>query len=121
MKNLLKLSVIALLLSSLGGCISVNGTHHWDDKDWKDTQEANRKIISELVIGAERSNVLTRMGTPSFSEAFVKDGDQFNILFYRTHHTNSDGETTKDETTPLVFENDKLIGWGDDILSSVRP
>ena len=121
MNYLLKISLIGLLLGSLGGCISINGSHSWDDKDWESNQAENRKIISELVIGAERSNVLTRMGTPSFSEAFVKDDDQFNILFYRTHHTDSDGETTKDETTPLVFENDKLIGWGDDILSSVKP
>ncbi|MEX2498222.1 MAG: DUF3192 domain-containing protein [Wenzhouxiangellaceae bacterium] len=24
-----------------------------------------------------------------------------------------DGETTRDETTPLVFANDELIGWGE--------
>ena len=121
MKNLLKLSVMTALLVSLVGCISINGTHSWDDKDWKGDQEANRKIIAELVIGTERSNVLTRMGTPSFSEAFVKSDDHYSILFYRTHHFESDGETTKNETTPLVFENDKLIGWGDDVLASIQP
>ena len=120
MKHLLNLSLITVLLASLGGCISINGTHHWDDKDWKDTQETNRKIISELVIGTERSNVLMRLGTPAFSEAFVKDDIEYGVLFYRTHHTESDGETTKDETTPLIFKNDKLIGWGADVLSSIQ-
>jgi len=121
MKYLLKLSIIGALLASLGGCISINGTHHWDDKDWKDTQETNRKIISELVIGAERSTVSMRLGTPNFSEAFVKEGEEYSILFYRTHHSESDGETKKDETTPLIFKNDKLIGWGADVLSSIQP
>jgi len=120
MKTLLKLATAAVLLTSLVGCISINGSHSWDDKDWKDTQEVNRKIISELAIGTERSNALMRLGTPSFSEAFVKDGEEYSVLFYRTHHTESDGETRKDETTPLIFQNDKLIGWGDDVLSSMQ-
>lgn len=121
MNTLLKLSAAVVLLTSLVGCISINGSHSWDDKGWKDTQEANRKVISELAIGTERSNTLMRLGTPSFSEAFVKDGEEYSVLFYRTHHTASDGETLKNETTPLVFKNDKLIGWGDDVLASIQP
>ena len=120
MKYLLNISIITVLLASLGGCISVNGHHSWDDSDWKDSQEVNRKIISELAIGTERSNVLMRLETPSFSEAFVKDGEEYSVLFYRTHHSKSDGETSKDETTPLIFKNDKLIGWGTDVLSSIQ-
>ena len=120
MNKLLKLSLAGLLLTTLSGCISINGSHHWDDKNWKDTQETNRKIISELAIGTERSTVLTRLGTPSFSEAFVKSDEEYSVLFYRTHHTDSDGETTKDETTPLIFKNDTLIGWGSEVLSSTQ-
>lgn len=121
MKNLGRITLAALLLAALGGCISINGEHNWDDSDWKKDQELNRKIISELVIGTERANVLNRMGTPNFSEAFVKDEQSYSVLFYRTHHFESDGSTTKKETTPLVFKEDKLIGWGADVLSSIRP
>jgi outer membrane protein assembly factor BamE (lipoprotein component of BamABCDE complex) len=120
MNQFLKLSLLGLLLTTLGGCISINGSHNWDDKNWKDTQEANRKIISELAIGTERSNVLMRLGTPSFSEAFVKDEEEYSVLFYRTHHTKSDGETAKNETTPLIFKNDILIGWGNEVLSATQ-
>jgi outer membrane protein assembly factor BamE (lipoprotein component of BamABCDE complex) len=120
MNRLLKLSLMGLLLTTLGGCISINGSHNWDDKNWKDTQETNRKVISELDIGTERSNVLMRLGTPSFSEAFVKDEEEYSVLFYRTHHAKSDGETAKDETTPLIFKNDTLIGWGNEVLSSTQ-
>jgi outer membrane protein assembly factor BamE (lipoprotein component of BamABCDE complex) len=121
MKKLGRITLVAFLLAALGGCININGESGWDNGDWKKDQELNRKIISELVIGTERANVLNRMGTPSFSEAFLKGEQQYNVLFYRTHHVKSDGMTTKDETTPLVFKEDKLIGWGEDVLSSVQP
>ena len=121
MNKLGRITLVAFLLAALGGCININGEHNWDNKGWKENQELNRKIISELVIGTERANVLNRMGTPSFSEAFTKDDAQYSVLFYRTHHTESDGSTTKDETTPLIFKDDKLIGWGEDVLSSIQP
>lgn len=35
------------------------------------------------------------------------------ILRYRTHHRHSDGETTRDETTPLVFVDGTLAAWGE--------
>ena len=120
MNKLGRITLVAFLLAALGGCININGESGWDN-NWKKDQELNRKIISELVIGTERANVLNRMGTPSFSEAFVKDDLQYSVMFYRTHHTESDGSTTKDETTPLVFKEDKLIGWGADVLSSIQP
>ena len=119
MKYLLNLSIAALLLTALTGCISINGSHNWDGDNWETNQEKNRKAISELAVGTERSAVLLRLATPSFSEAFVKDGEEYTVLFYRTHHSNSDGETTKVETTPLIFKNDKLIGWGAEVLASL--
>ena len=42
------------------------------------------------------------------------------VLFYRTNHKHSDGETTRDETTPLVFRNDQLVGWGTRVYESLR-
>lgn len=47
-------------------------------------------------------------------------GRRHRVLFFRTQHRHSDGETSRDETTPLVFRNDTLIGWGDDVLASIR-
>jgi len=59
------------------------------------------------------------MGQANFSEAYETDGNQYQILYYRTHRVDSDGETTKDETTPLVFKNQRLIGWGQDALQRI--
>lgn len=119
MKFLFKLTTLTLLLASLGGCISINGEHSWDG-DWENKQQVNRKYISELSLGTERSVVLMHLDTPSFSEAFVQDGEEYNVLFYRTHHVSSDGDTAKEETTPLVFKNDKLMGWGHETLGALR-
>ena len=119
MKLFLKLSTLTLLLASLGGCISINGSHDWDG-DWDEDQQTNRKYISELSLGTQRSAVLLKLDTPSYSEAFIKDGEEYSVLFYRTHHVSSDGDTTKDETTPLIFKNDQLMGWGQEVLGSLR-
>ena len=120
MKALLNLALAASLAISLTGCVVIGGDHGWDDNDWESQQKKNREIISELALNTQRSHILSKLGAPSFSEAFVKGDDEYRVLYYRTQHIDSDGDTTKDETTPLIFENDKLIGWGQDVLQSVR-
>ena len=61
-----------------------------------------------------------RLGTPADSEAFTRDGEEVRVLFYRTQHRHSDGETSRDETTPLVFRSGELVGWGQRVYDSVR-
>jgi len=41
-------------------------------------------------------------------------------LFYRTRRTEADGETSRDETTPLVFKNNELVGWGLKVYENLR-
>jgi len=121
MKIVLNLIVIIFLATSLSGCIVVGGDH-WRDKNgsWEDRQLKNQSVINQLELNDSRQVVLKQLGAPDFSEAFTKGGDNYRILFYRTQHEHSDGKTSKDETTPLVFKNEKLIGWGMDALNSVR-
>lgn len=114
------LVVAAILLSNLSGCIVVNGEPGWHSSDWEDEQKENRAIISSLEIGMPRDEVVGRLGTPNFSEAFTQDGDEFRVLFFRTERRHPDGKTTRDETTPLIFRNDALIGWGNEVLASIR-
>jgi len=121
-----KMLVVVPLLSLLSGCVIVAGDGDrdgsWDiSSDWEDTQKSNLKHINSLTLGAERTAVLTQMGNPSFTEAFQNNnGNIYTTLFYRTHKAHGDGKTTKDETTPLVFKNDKLIGWGNDALQRIH-
>ena len=55
---------------------------------------------------------LSQLKTPDFTELLKKDGDVYQVLFYATQSILSDSKMTKDECTPLVFKNDKLVGIG---------
>lgn len=114
------LGVSAGLVGLLSGCVYINGEGGWSSVDWEDEQEENRRVIAQLDIGTMRSEVETRLGTPNSSEAFTLDGEEYRVLFFRTKHRHSDGKTTRDESTPLIFKNDRLIGWGHDVLASIR-
>ncbi|MGI2260892.1 DUF3192 domain-containing protein [Shewanella sp. GXUN23E] len=82
--------------------------------DWDDRQVYNLQTISTLNLGQAKAEVMELLGKADFSEA--KQGTQgpLTVLFYRTHRKNSDGETTRDECTPLLFRNDRLVAWGID-------
>ena len=110
----------AVVATTLSGCIIVDGEPDWIDDNWQRVQRENLAAISNLDIGMQRSVVEGRLGNPNDSEAFVREADEYRVLYYRTRHRHSDGETSRDETTPLVFRNDELIGWGDSVLASVR-
>jgi hypothetical protein len=116
---LAKLCTAALVTVALSGCVYVNGKQV-DMDDWRETQSNNREAISKLNVGMSRSAVIDRLGTPDDSEAFTENGEEYRVLFYRTRHKHSDGETTRDETTPLVFRNDELVGWGNAVYEGLR-
>jgi hypothetical protein len=110
-----KLLVVSVLTASLSGCVvAIDGkTSQQSESGWKSSQANNLKHINQLQLGVASDEIRTLLGTPDFSELFEKDGEQVLVLFYRTHHVKSDGLTTKDECTPLVFKNNQLTGWGD--------
>ncbi len=113
-----------VLISSillLHGCIIVDGDHNWgDDADWKEVQNRNVQKISQLELNSNRAEVLDLMGAPDFTEAFTRGDHNYYVLYYRTHRVKSDGKTNKSETTPLIFENGKLIGWGEEAKRSAK-
>ena len=126
--RILKTLILAGLLAALSGCIIVtdreNVDFDWDDStesgsdNWQRKQRENREAIAELQLGASIEVVRSELGSPDFSESFSSNGRQYLILRYRTHHRNSDGETSTDETTPLVFEDGLLTGWGESAMKS---
>ncbi|WP_372626435.1 DUF3192 domain-containing protein [Arsukibacterium sp.] len=111
----LSLLIAATLLT---GCVVAIGDKDYEDNgsadsEWRSTQQANLKQINQFQPGMAFNNVVSRMGNPDFTEFLMKDGQQVQVLFYRTHHKRSDGKTTKDECTPLVFIDGQLHSWGD--------
>jgi hypothetical protein len=45
---------------------------------------------------------------------------RYRVLYYVTYIRKADGKITDDELTPLVFENDRLIGMGRDFLDDLK-
>lgn len=124
MRKSTALLAMLALTSSLSGCVIVAGDHDWRDKNgnnYEDREERNRAVISQLNLGDSRANIVESLGTPDFSEAFDIGQDHFRVLYFRTQRTHSDGITTPDETTPVIFRNDLLVGWGQKALLKVRP
>jgi len=119
MKQSLKMALVALPLTfSLTGCIIVS-TDEGSEADWisnktswQKEQKLNKKKIANLEIGDEYKSVRSNMGTPEFNESYEVDGKKYQVLFYRTNHRHSDGATTKDECTPLIFIDGELASWG---------
>lgn len=118
MNRITRVCLVALLVFSAAGCVYIDGEYVNRD-DWREAEQDNRQFISQLDVGMQRSDVLAKLGTPADSEAFSHDGEQVRVLFYRTQWKHGDGETSRDETTPLVFKNDMLIGWGETVYLSV--
>lgn len=85
-----------------------------DDMHWEDRQVYNQQKLNELNLGQHINEVRQLLGKADFSEAKSVKDTKLQVLFYRTHHHKSDGITTKEECTPLIFENEKLIAWGID-------
>ncbi|QYJ77865.1 DUF3192 domain-containing protein [Shewanella acanthi] len=84
-----------------------------DEMNWEDRQLYNRQKLAELTLGQNITEVVKLMGNADFSEASSLNDEELHILFYRTHKQIADGVTSKDECTPLVFKNNKLIAWGE--------
>lgn len=120
MKSIL---VVAVLMApvALSGCVIVDGEfeHFSSDRDWQHSEYKNRKHIARLQPEMTTESVKQKMGTPDFNELYDKGGKKIQVLFYRTHRKEGDGVTTKDECTPLVFENGVLVGWGDTAYSHI--
>ena len=112
---LAKLFMASVLVVGLSGCVIAVGDNHDSDEDagWKKAQQYNRDQVNKLALDMSADDVRTLLGTPDFTESYTKDGAVVQVLFYRTHHVKSDGVTTKEECTPLVFKQNKLSGWGE--------
>ncbi|WOT04253.1 DUF3192 domain-containing protein [Shewanella youngdeokensis] len=114
--NLISLAFFGMASIGLSGCmINVDDGHSsWESSDkWQQTQQSNREKLSMLSLGMSKEQVITLMGTADFNEAFIEDGKEVHVLFYRTQRMKGDGKTTKDECTSLVIRENALVGWGD--------
>lgn len=115
MKKVFIVGILSVFL--LSGCIiSIDDENGWDthssSKSWSQLEKDNRESISTLQRDVSVPSVLSKMGVPEFDELVVVDSKEYRVLYYRTQKNAGDGVTTKDECTPIVFEDGKLKGFG---------
>lgn len=124
-----KVIVTLICLVVLAGCYSYDCTK---------LRNTNRQNLHTLKKGMAKEEVLQLMGDQVCEDTFVNavgqkwiyvsatnpyrtgfwDGNDktLEVVYYYTDVKKADGAITDDELTPLVFENDTLIGWGLEFL-----
>jgi len=79
---------------------------------WEDREAYNRQFINKLKLGKFTfDQALEKLGSPDITEAKLVDNNNFQVLFYRTQHVKSDGMTTIDECSYLLFVNEHLVEY----------
>ncbi|HNR14872.1 MAG TPA: DUF3192 domain-containing protein [Thermodesulfobacteriota bacterium] len=90
----------------------------------------NRENLLRLSVGMKKFEVLQIMGTQTYETINNPykvetprggNGELYEVLFYHTELKNKDDLIADDELTPIVFLDNRLIGWGWAFLSSVVP
>ena len=83
------------------------------DMEWGDRESFNRQYIGKLTLEKfDFEKAIKELGSPDITEAKKIDDNNFQVMFYRTQHIKSDGFTTQDECTALLFKNGSLIAIG---------
>lgn len=118
--QLAAISMVALLSMGLQGCvIAVGGEGYKSSSDYRDGEQRNRQYIASLTEGTSLATVEAELGTPNFSDLVTVDGVRYRVMYYRTHRVHADGNTTRDDCTPVVFADGLLIGTGNLALARV--
>ncbi|HSV43777.1 MAG TPA: hypothetical protein VLJ10_04400 [Candidatus Bathyarchaeia archaeon] len=84
--------------------------------------EAKALLGDQVVIGYELSDRQAQyykpltLQNPYRSESYQAGNKTFLIEYYVMGINQSDDQITDDELTPLIYEQDRLTGWGWDFL-----
>lgn len=78
---------------------------------WSDREAFNRKYISQLTVTNHvlQADLISKLGGPDITQAEHIATDTYQLMYYRTKRAISDGITTTDECTALLFKNQRLI------------
>ncbi|MBO1254116.1 DUF3192 domain-containing protein [Alteromonas sp. 5E99-2] len=114
MKTLLLISALSAPLVLSGCVISVHDDdEHGYSIDTEDRETNNRHHIANLNLGDSLESVTRKMGVADFDELKQTNEGAVRVLYYRTQKVKSDGVTTKDECTPIIFLDNQISAWGE--------
>lgn len=112
---------VLLLSVALITALHFSGFEYVDTDDHEQVERRNRTKLAALQPGADSIAVTGQLGAPDFTDMFSVDGQTWRVLRYRTHRVHADGETTRDETTAVVFRDGILVGVGDEAIARLPP
>ncbi|WP_298440517.1 DUF3192 domain-containing protein [uncultured Ferrimonas sp.] len=118
-KQKLGLVLAATSVLWLSGCVVSVNDGDWDSDSsphWSKVEKENRQQLEKINVGMSLETVFALMGTADFNELHQQDDRIVQVLFFRTQHRESDGETSKDECTPVVLVDGQVAGWGQTAL-----
>ncbi len=100
------------------GVFAAGVMHFYQDTpiqmEWDEREGFNRKYINTLALDKTSADkTLQDLGAPDLTEAKKVNEKSYQVMFYRTQHKHSDGITTQDECTALLFKDGILIGIGE--------
>lgn len=73
--------------------------------------DRNQTNLAKIRRGMTKEKVIEIMGQPITGEAYCND----KVFYYYTRQVWMDGLVTRDECTPIAFDdNDRVRGWGQD-------
>lgn len=109
----------ALVLLALYGVGYWLATHLYQDDpsamSWLDREAYNKKYIETIAktpTTVSQPQVIQQLGGPDITEGTSIAATYYQLLYYRTHRTISDGITTKTECTALLFIDRQLVATG---------
>ncbi len=80
---------------------------------WEDREAYNRQYVSKVKLDQLTfDKILLDLGSPDITEAKKSQSNHYQLMYYRTQHVKSDGITTEDECTALLFKNNLLNAIG---------
>lgn len=100
-------------------------TYYQDDPSkmiWNDREAYNHKYISQLdtQIGLTQQQLIEKLGGPDITEAEMIGNNTYQLMYYRTKRDISDGITTKQECTALLFKNKQLIALAEQAVQQYQ-
>ncbi len=100
-------------------------TYYQDDPAkmiWNDREAYNHKYISQLTPQTllTQEQLIEKLGGPDITEAERVGDNTYQLMYYRTKRDISDGITTKQECTALLFKNQQLIALAEQAVQQYQ-
>lgn len=121
MKNIIRGVILFCSVTVFTGCpfyfnkesMTLAWNPQYQPMTWEIEDTRNIYNLKKLKPGMTREDVYTILGMPDLYDMYeTVDRDYVAVFYYYTHTQVDDGAAAKNECTPVVIRDGKLVGWG---------